>query len=89
MTNMNRVLCCDEFVHPTDRTVTVTGASSILILSNFSFHYNCLGRCNGRKTKHVATNPHTSLINHLNTKPRLLYLKAQFVPRSKHFSTRL
>ena len=29
------------------------------------------------------------LLNPLNTKRRLLYLKAQFVPRSKHFSSRL
>ena len=28
-------------------------------------------------------------LNHLNTKGRLLYLKTQFVPRSKHFSSRL
>ena len=28
-------------------------------------------------------------VNPLNTKRRLLYLKAQFVPRSKHFSSRL
>ena len=28
-------------------------------------------------------------INRLNTKCRLLYLKTQFVPRSKHFSSRL
>ena len=28
-------------------------------------------------------------INPLNTKLRLLYLKTQFVPRSKHFSSRL
>ena len=28
-------------------------------------------------------------INPLNTKRRLLYLKTQFVPRSKHFSSRL
>ena len=27
--------------------------------------------------------------NPLNTKSRLLYLKTQFVPRSKHFSSRL
>ena len=27
--------------------------------------------------------------NPLNTKRRLLYLKTQFVPRSKHFSSRL
>ena len=28
-------------------------------------------------------------LNALNTKRRLLYLKTQFVPRSKHFSSRL
>ena len=32
---------------------------------------------------------HASYINPLNTKRRLLYLKTQFVPRSKHFSSRL
>ena len=30
-----------------------------------------------------------SLINPLDTKIRLFYLKTQFVPRSKHFSSRL
>ena len=39
------------------------------------------------------TVPHTTmkpdLINPLNTKHRLLYLKAQFVPHSKHFSSQL
>ena len=30
-----------------------------------------------------------SLFNPLNTKRRLLYLKTQFVPRSKHFLSRL
>ena len=29
------------------------------------------------------------VINPLNTKRRVLYLKTQFVPRSKHFSSRL
>jgi hypothetical protein len=29
------------------------------------------------------------IINPLNTKRSLLYLKTQFVPRSKHFSSRL
>ena len=29
------------------------------------------------------------LLNPLNTKRRLLYLKTQFVPRSKHFSSLL
>ena len=36
-------------------------------------------------TFHVAAQH----INPLNTKRRLLYLKTQFVPRSKHFSSRL
>ena len=31
----------------------------------------------------------TIIINSLNTKRRPLYLKTQFVPRSKHFSSRL
>ena len=31
----------------------------------------------------------TRFINPLKTKRRLLYLKTQFVPRSKHFSSRL
>ena len=30
-----------------------------------------------------------SLVNSLNTKRRQIYLKTQFVPRSKHFSSRL
>ena len=30
-----------------------------------------------------------NFFNPLNTKRRLFYLKAQFVPRSKHFSSRL
>ena len=30
-----------------------------------------------------------NFINPLNTKRRLFYLKAQFIPRSKHFSSRL
>ena len=33
--------------------------------------------------------PYGININPLNTKGRLLYLKTQFVPRSKHFSSRL
>ena len=31
----------------------------------------------------------TAGVNRLNTKRRLLYVKTQFVPRSKHFSSRL
>ena len=31
----------------------------------------------------------TNMIKPLNTKRRLLYLKTHFVPRSKHFSSRL
>ena len=40
----------------------------------------------------TANRPKPSLtlsINLLKTKRRLLYLKTQFVPRSKHFSSRL
>jgi len=33
--------------------------------------------------------PFSADINHLKTKRRLLDLKTQFVPRSKHFSSRL
>ena len=33
--------------------------------------------------------PEFQVSNPLNTKRRLLYLKTQFVPRSKHFSSRL
>ena len=32
---------------------------------------------------------HYFIINPLKTKRRLLYLKTQFVPRTKHFSSRL
>jgi len=31
----------------------------------------------------------STYVKPLNTKRRLLYLKTQFVPRSKHFSSRL
>ena len=37
-------------------------------------------------SKFISVHPH---INPLNTKRRLLYLNTQFVPRSKHFSSRL
>ena len=38
----------------------------------------------------LQTGPRLNLgINPLKTKRRLLYLKTQFVPRSKHFSSRL
>jgi len=36
-----------------------------------------------------SVSPTCQLINHLKTKHRLLYLKTQFVPHSKHFSSRL
>jgi hypothetical protein len=38
---------------------------------------------------HPTSPPSQVLINPLNTKRRLLYLKTQFVPLSKHFSSRL
>ena len=37
----------------------------------------------------IALDLSKSRINPLNTKRRLLYLKTQFVPRSKHFSSQL
>ena len=43
------------------------------------------------RTMHHLIQIHTShnIFNPLKTKRRLLYLKTQFVPRSKHFSSRL
>jgi len=37
----------------------------------------------------VSTKNINSCINHLKTKRRLLYLKTQFIPCSKHFSSLL
>ena len=37
----------------------------------------------------IAVSDRLPVINPLKTKRRLLYLKTQFVPRSKHFSSRL
>ena len=42
-----------------------------------------------RKFPDVMEVPCLELINPLKTKGRLLYLKTQFVPRSKHFLSRL
>ena len=39
------------------------------------------------KLRRIACSPLWALINPLNTKRRLFYLKTQFVPRSKHFSS--
>ena len=41
----------------------------------------------GGETDHLP--PSTAEINPLKTKCRLLYLKTQFAPHSKHFSSRL
>ena len=41
------------------------------------------------KKNHLSLSYSVFHINLLNTKRRLLYLKTQFVPRSKHFSSRL
>ena len=38
---------------------------------------------------HVVHTKNESMNNLLKTKRRLLYLKTQFVPRSKHFTSRL
>ena len=37
----------------------------------------------------LVVHKETARLNPLKTKRRLLYLKTQFVPRSKHFSSRL
>ena len=41
------------------------------------------------EAQRVSTRTDVLMINPLNTKRRLLYLKPHFVPRSKHFSSRL
>jgi hypothetical protein len=41
-----------------------------------------------KRIQHSILN-HAAYFNSLKTKSRLLYLKTQFVPRSKHFSSRL
>ena len=41
------------------------------------------------KVRNVNTKSGIAMFSPLNTKSRLLYLKTQFVPRSKHFSSRL
>ena len=48
-----------------------------------------LHRALSYKRKIQTNKMHNFYINPLNTKRRLLYLKTQFVPRSKHFSSRL
>ena len=48
--------------------------------------------CSDIRTKHsTESERHVEFlnVNLLNTKRRLLYLKTQFVPRSKHFPPRL
>jgi hypothetical protein len=59
------------------QTPTATGRWSYMALSLL------------RKGSGKNANLSQRLINPLKTKRRLLYLKAQFVPRCKHFSTRL
>ena len=41
------------------------------------------------KVRLTSVRTHLIVFNPLKTKRRLLYLKTQFVPRSKHFSSRL
>jgi len=45
--------------------------------------------CNGYQQDRLRDDDEVLKLNILKTKRRLLYLKAQFVPRSKHFSSRL
>ena len=63
----------------------------ILFFNNVSI--SRLGQVKRQNNKHNSTQLISKFpplhINPLNTKRRLLYLKTQFVPRSKHFSSRL
>ena len=65
------------------------GAQHVII---FAEYYQDTHITEGWKYEHAAgmtDNKYTSNFNTLNTKRRLLYLKTQFVPHSKHFSSRL
>ena len=62
------------------------------------FEANCTVMCvshltvnleGGGVPRNELTSASVADINPLKTKRRLLYLKTQFVPRSKHFSSRL
>ena len=49
----------------------------------------CTMELGKQNNKEIFTELAKYHFNPLNTKRRPLYLKTQFVPRSKHFSTRL
>jgi hypothetical protein len=60
----------------------------IIMIIIIAKEINSLRRSNVKSyTRSKMNNAHK--INPLNTKRKLLYLKTQFVPRSKHFSSRL
>ena len=49
----------------------------------------CLIQVHNLRCRYENFSVNPPLFNPLKTKRRLLYLKTQFVPRSKHFSSRL
>ena len=67
-------------------------APSFSLLRGWKGLSPCLDKAT-RKFPVIANSQYSVLlsvkINSLKTKRRLLYLKTQFVPRSKHFSSRL
>ena len=56
-------------------------------MSSIPMVNGCLYSC--KNEPELCSRLRTLEINPLNAKRRLLYLKTQFVPRSKHFSSRL
>ena len=63
-----------------------------MLLTEFMFEpvkRTCRTRPSNDQVWFMVDDLHNFMINPLNTKRRLLYLKTQFVPRSKHFSSRL
>ena len=74
-------------------TQTLTGMWHISYYTNIKrlleIYHNIARRIPFNVIVNISTFYDKCLINPLNTKRRLLYLKTQFVPRSKHFSSRL
>ena len=68
-----------EGLRSSEKTVNIYQSTRHLIPKNFNLHQH---RCEKLESRILCFNP-------LKTKRRLLYLKTQFVPRSKHFPSRL
>ena len=61
----------------------------LIIIFKRTCHWNSSRTSSAQYTPLYYVCFQSVLINPLNTKSRLLYLKTQFVPRSKHFSSQL